>query len=155
DRVLLEGPFVDPGYLLRRDSAFLVAIQCGKAGGTCFCVSMGTGPKATAGFDLVLTEVLGNGRHYFVVETGSDRGAAILGELRCPEAQPEEVDAAERVVRRTASQMGRTMDTTDIQGLLYRNYEHPRWDQVAGRCLTCANCTMVCPTCFCTTVEDT
>ena len=51
--------------------------------------------------------------------------------------------------------MGRTMDTTGIKELLYRNYEHPRWDNVADRCLTCANCTMVCPTCFCSTVEDT
>jgi Fe-S-cluster-containing hydrogenase component 2 len=50
--------------------------------------------------------------------------------------------------------MGRSMDTTDIKELLYRNYDHPRWRNVASRCLTCANCTMVCPTCFCTTVED-
>ncbi|MBF0393567.1 MAG: 4Fe-4S dicluster domain-containing protein, partial [Alphaproteobacteria bacterium] len=35
-----------------------------------------------------------------------------------------------------------------------RNREHPRWDEVAKRCLTCGNCTMVCPTCFCTTVDD-
>ena len=50
--------------------------------------------------------------------------------------------------------MGRELDTTDIRELLYRNYEHPRWDEVAERCLACGNCTMVCPTCFCTTVED-
>jgi len=25
----------------------------------------------------------------------------------------------------------------------------------ARRCLSCGNCTLVCPTCFCTTVEDT
>jgi Fe-S-cluster-containing hydrogenase component 2 len=46
------------------------------------------------------------------------------------------------------------MDTTGIRDLLYTNFDHPRWDNVAQRCLTCANCTMVCPTCFCTTVED-
>jgi formate hydrogenlyase subunit 6/NADH:ubiquinone oxidoreductase subunit I len=57
-------------------------------------------------------------------------------------------------VANAAAQMGRVMDTSDIKELLYRNYEHPRWDNVAGRCLTCANCTNVCPTCFCTTVED-
>ncbi len=154
DRVFLEGPFADPGYRARRDSAFLVAINCGQAGGTCFCVSMSTGPKASSGFDLALTEILEDGRHYFVVESGSDRGAAVLGELPCRAARADEVERAEQVVRRTAGQMGRTMDTTDIHGLLTRNYEHPRWDNVAERCLTCANCTMVCPTCFCTTVED-
>jgi formate hydrogenlyase subunit 6/NADH:ubiquinone oxidoreductase subunit I len=58
------------------------------------------------------------------------------------------------MVARTAARMTRTMDSTDIKGLLYRNREHPRWDDVAERCLTCGNCTMVCPTCFCGTVED-
>jgi sulfhydrogenase subunit beta (sulfur reductase) len=154
DRVFLEGPFADPWYRARREAAFLVAINCGKAGGTCFCVSMNTGPKATSGFDLALTEILEDGRHYFVVETGSERGAGILRELPCRAARPGEEEAAELVVRKTAGQMGRTMDTTDIQGVLYRNGEHPRWENVAERCLACANCTMVCPTCFCTTVED-
>ena len=51
-------------------------------------------------------------------------------------------------------EMGRAMDTTNIKQLLYDNPEHPQWDKVAGRCLSCANCTMACPTCFCSTVED-
>ena len=41
-----------------------------------------------------------------------------------------------------------------IRDLLYDNLEHPRWSDTAGRCLSCGNCTMVCPTCFCSTVED-
>ncbi len=154
DRVFLEGPYVDSRYAARRKRAFLVAINCGHAGGTCFCVSMGTGPKATFGFDLVLTEVLQDSRHFFVLESGSDAGAAILQRLPCREASREEVDAAESVVANTARNMGRSMDTTDIHDLLMRNLEHPRWDNVAERCLTCTNCTLVCPTCFCTTVED-
>ena len=154
DRVFLEGPFVDQWYRARREAAFLIAINCGKAGGTCFCVSMNTGPKAVSGFDLALTEILQDSRHYFVIEAGSERGAAILREVPCRAARQDEEEAAELVVRRTAGQMGRTMDTTGIKDLLYRNYEHPRWENVAERCLACANCTMVCPTCFCTTVED-
>ncbi len=62
---------------------------------------------------------------------------------------------AEEVVANTAAHMGRRMDTSNIKELLYRNLDHPRWDNVAARCLTCGNCTMACPTCFCTTVEDT
>ena len=93
-------------------------------------------------------------RHYFVVEVGTAVGAEILAELPRRVASDEEKAAAEQTVERTASQMGRTLDTTDIKELLYRNVEHPRWDDVAKRCLTCGNCTMVCPTCFCTTIED-
>jgi ferredoxin len=46
------------------------------------------------------------------------------------------------------------METRGIHDLLYQNFEHPRWDEIAARCLSCGNCTMVCPTCFCTNVED-
>jgi ferredoxin len=114
---------------------------------------MGTGPTADSGYDLAITEVLDDG-HYFVAAAGSDEGAAILAELESAPARDGEQDAAARAHARAAAQMGREMDTTGIHDLLLSNLEHPRWDEVAERCLTCGNCTMVCPTCFCTTVED-
>jgi ferredoxin len=154
DRVLIGGPFQDPTYQARRGNVFIVAVNCSQAGGTCFCVSMKTGPKATSGFDLALTEISEEGRHVFTVEAATDRGEEILRELPHAGATEEDRATARRVVEKTASEMGRSMDTTDIKNLLYKNLEHPRWDEVATRCLTCANCTMVCPTCFCTTVED-
>lgn len=155
DKVLFAGPHVDPVYHARREHAFIVAVNCGQAGGTCFCVSMQTGPQVSSGFDLALTEIIDNQRHYFVVAVGTERGAEVLHELPHREASDEEQQAARHVVEHTAGQMGRRMDTTDLKELLYRNPEHPRWEEVANRCLTCGNCTMVCPTCFCTTVEDT
>lgn len=133
--------------------AFLVAVQCGEAGGTCFCASMGTGPRASDGFDLALTELIDAGGHRFVVEAGSRRGAEILDDLPT-RASTADAAAAEAVTARTAAQMGRTLDAEGVHDLLLSNLEHPRWADVAERCLTCGNCTMVCPTCFCTTVED-
>ena len=155
DKVFLDGPYVDPGYQARRDNVFIVAVNCAQAGGTCFCVSMKAGPKATSGYDLSLTEVLAGQTHHFVVEAGSQLGGEILSEMQYRPASEGETRAADEVVENTARHMGRHMDTAGIKELLYANYEHPRWDHVAQRCLTCANCTMVCPTCFCTTVEDT
>ena len=154
DKVFLDGKYGDPIYKARREDAFIVAVNCGQAGGTCFCVSMNTGPKATSGFDLALTEVLEDERHYFVVEVGTRLGAKVLDQVPHKAASAKEKAAAERIVAETAGQMGRTMDTKGIKELLYRNYENSRWEDVAKRCLTCGNCTLVCPTCFCTTVED-
>jgi sulfhydrogenase subunit beta (sulfur reductase) len=154
DRVLKGDHFVDPIYAARRDGTFIVAVHCTKAVSTCFCTSMNTGPRAQAGYDLAVTELVGPGRHEFVVEAGSDAGREVLAEL-APSPTPDAVyKEAEAAVEHTASQMQRRMDTTGIRELLYTNFDHPRWDNVAQRCLTCANCTMVCPTCFCTTVED-
>jgi sulfhydrogenase subunit beta (sulfur reductase) len=153
DRVFLGGTVTDPDYAARRQDVFVVAVNCEQAGGTCFCVSMGTGPRATRGFDLALTE-LRDGPARFHVEAGSERGAAILARLPGRPATPADEAAVDAVVATTARAMGRTLDTTGIKELLYGSYEHPRWDEVAARCLACANCTLVCPTCFCATVED-
>ena len=154
DRVLLGGAHPDPADRVRREDVFVVAVQCTQAGGTCFCASMGTGPTADSGYDLALTEVLAERRHYFVLDVGSARGAELLAQLESAPAGPDEQRAAAAGREQAAAQMGRELQAEDIRELLYRNYEHPRWDEVAERCLACGNCTMVCPTCFCTTVED-
>lgn len=154
DKVFLQGKYVDPVYRARRENIFVVAVNCGQAGGTCFCASMNAGPKATAGFDLALTEILDQGQHYFVVDLGSERGAAIMAQLPMQAASETASMIADKIVTNTTAQMGRNLNTTDLKSLLQHNTEHARWDEVASRCLNCANCTMVCPTCFCTTVED-
>lgn len=151
DRVMTGGPYLDPIYAARREAVLLIAVQCAVAGGTCFCASLGTGPKAPPGADLVLTEL----PDAFIVEIGTERGAALMAEIPGAPATDADQAAVEAVLAKTARTMGRRLDTADLPALLYRNLEHPRWEEVAQRCLTCGNCTMVCPTCFCFTVEDT
>jgi ferredoxin len=153
DRVFLGGRYTDRDYESRREDAFLVAVDCFEPGGTCFCTSMGTGPKVQSGSDLTLTELF-DGEHRFLVEAGSERGAELLAGLSGLPAGASDLEEAERSVESAADRMGRTMESFDLRDLLERNLEHPRWDDVAKRCLTCGNCTLVCPTCFCSAVED-
>ncbi|NVN87210.1 MAG: 4Fe-4S dicluster domain-containing protein [Rhodopseudomonas sp.] len=154
DRVFLDGPYRDVTYGMRRQDAFIVAVNCGNAAATCFCASMGTGPKVDAGFDLALTELIDATRHEFVVEVGSEAGGDLLDRLPHRPAANADLLAAEAVIARTQSAMGRRLETDGLKELLQANLNHPRWDEVAARCLACGNCTSVCPTCFCTTVED-
>lgn len=154
DRVFLGGKHVDPHYRLRRQDAFIIALNCAVAGGTCFCASMKTGPKVPDGFDLALTELLSPQEHLFLLEIGTQAGREVLASVSQRVATAAEVARAQAIVSRTAENMGRTMRADDLHDLLLRNLEHPRWHEVADRCLSCGNCTMVCPTCFCTSVED-
>ena len=154
DKVFLGGPYVDPYYQRRRDGIFTVAVNCAVAGGTCFCASMGTGPRVGPGFDLALTEIIDESGHRFLLECGTAVGEEVLADLPHRAAKPSETESARAIVERTAQSMGREMPAVDVPALLRRNLEHPRWDDVADRCLTCGNCTMVCPTCFCTSVDD-
>ena len=154
DRVLLENRHQDPIYAARRDGVFIVAVQCIHSVSTCFCASMGTGPRARGGYDLALTELVNQGEHCFLVQVGSEAGREVLAGLAHREATDEDTQFAQAVVDGAAAAQVRHMDTSNIRELLYSNFEHPRWDNVADRCLACTNCTLVCPTCFCTTVED-
>ncbi|HVW00589.1 MAG TPA: 4Fe-4S dicluster domain-containing protein, partial [Planctomycetaceae bacterium] len=149
DRTFVESAYVDPVYQGRREQAFIIAVNCTQSAPTCFCESMQTGPRCKAGFDLALTE-LADG---FVVEIGSDRGEKLLTDCGPHAVTPAQVDAAEER-REGACGQERTMPTEGIRDALLGNLEHPRWDEVAQRCLSCTNCTMVCPTCFCCSVSD-
>ncbi|MGC2197062.1 MAG: 4Fe-4S dicluster domain-containing protein [Terriglobales bacterium] len=153
DRVLLADKYRDPIYEHHRAGVFVVAVQCTQAASTCFCASMGTGPRMARGFDLLLTELASSKGHRFLVEAGTDRGASLLAQWEVVPATEEDLEEAEAGVERASHQV-RNIDTTEIKELLYHNFDHQRWDATAARCLACANCTMVCPTCFCTTVED-
>lgn len=151
DRVL-RG--TDADYHARREGVFVLAVHCGSPAGTCFCVSMDTGPRARGGYDLAATELL-EPDHRFVLEIASEAGAELVARVASRPATAEDLAAAERVVADAAGRMGRAMPQAGIRDLLLGNLEHPRWDDVASRCLGCANCTMACPTCFCTNVDDT
>jgi len=155
DRVLMHGDHADPRYTARRQDVFVVAVNCARAGGNCFCVSMNTGPRAQQGFDLALTEILDGDEHRFLVEIGSSAGQSLLQEVDKRTASAGEIERSAEISKHTAATMGRHLETRGLPELLKKNLEHPRWDEVATRCLACANCTNVCPTCFCTEVVDT
>lgn len=154
DRVLSRGALPDSRYKRRRERAFLIAVECTEPGATCFCVSMGAGPAAGPGYDLALTEVLDDDGHRFLARAGSPEGAEVLCDLPRRDADAVTRLAAQRVVVQAADRMGRSMPPTDLRALMRDTLEAERWDDVASRCLSCGNCTMVCPTCFCTTAED-
>ncbi|WP_280260652.1 4Fe-4S dicluster domain-containing protein [Nocardia abscessus] len=153
-QVLGGGAHSDASFTARRKDLFVVAANCTEPGGVCFCASMGTGPGVSAGYDLALTERIDAQGHRFLVDVGSEEGAEILAELTAGPADAEEVTNARAAVSAAADRMGREMPEVDIRALLHDSQESPHWQDVASRCFTCGNCTMVCPTCFCTSTED-
>lgn len=152
DDVLAGGPFVDEDYEARRASALVIAVECARPSGTCFCASMGTGPEVTKGFDLALTE-LDDG---FVVRAGSDEGNDLVERLQLAQASPfQQHDAAGVAIGARAVMGSQPRVITDgLHDRLLSQLESPAWEKVAERCLACTNCTLVCPTCFCTSVSQ-
>ena len=118
-------------------TCFVVAVNCGQAGGTCFCVSMETGPARDRGLRSRAHRAASTARHRFLVEVGSDRGrrrSSRAGDAsrrreRRPPAPPTRSSSA------TAPSMGRDAGHRRASRSCSTELEHPRWDDVAARCL--------------------
>ncbi len=140
-----DGPHPDPRYVARREGLLLVGVHCTHPADTCFCASTGDGPEIRAGHDLVLSE-LDDG---YLIAAGSARGEDLLSRLTTGGAQATQIAAARAEIDAGARRQTRTLPGRDLEQTLFARLDHPRWDAVAARCLSCTNCTSVCPTCFC------
>lgn len=154
DKVLLDETYPDQHYKERRDNAIFIAVNCSKASSTCFCVSMNTGPEVTKFYDILLTEIETDTEHYFIVESNTNRGQALAKQLTLTETNQAHLDAKQESIDTVVKSISKTLDTQDIKQTLYDNHNHAHWDDVAQRCVNCANCTMACPTCFCSTTTE-
>lgn len=149
DRHFMDG-IKDPSYAARRQGLFVVAVHCTHPADTCFCASTGDGPRATQGFDLALSEM----DDAYLLEVGSERGQSVAQQLPLGPVQAQTQKQADDEIAAAARRQQRKLPSQDLRELLFARLEHPHWDQVAERCLSCGNCTSVCPTCFCHAEQD-
>ena len=149
DRVFLGGPFIETDYQLRRRATLVVAVQCTTAAPTCFCTSMETGPEVRGGHDLALTEIPTG----FVIEAGTPTGAELLARLPVSAARLDQSVTAVQAVAGVRAAIGNPVQTAGLRDRLMAKLDSPRWAEVAERCITCGNCTLACPTCFCINVS--
>lgn len=154
DQHFLQQQFVDPYYKARRENLLVIAVNCGHPAETCFCHSTGDGPFVDCtcdnpATDMVLTE-LENG---FLISAHTSKGENILKHLSvtpCTEAHMKEAAQIEIF----SSKQKRQLPDFDIRSRLLSELNNEAWHTIAATCLSCGNCTSVCPTCFCHSEND-
>ena len=154
DKVFKHPTATYQQYQQRRDNTFILAVNCTTAANTCFCVSMQTGPEVTFGYDLALTEVIDAQHHYFLLSSGTKFGETLCKTLALQPASDAQCQLAQTLVEQTKEKMKRHVDNAHVHSVLMQSWNSQQWDKVAERCINCANCTLVCPTCFCSNTED-
>lgn len=125
----------------------VVAVACNRCDEYCFCTSVGGGPGATAGSDILLTD-MGNGR--YLAEAGSAKGLALLAGASGLSAPEAGVDKESRLAR-----VGKAFDLEKIKPALDALFDDEAfWAEQSLRCLGCGACAFVCPTCACFDIQD-
>ncbi len=156
ERTQTGGPHADPGFTACRAGLFLVTVDCTHPAPTCFCDTLQSrvegGVAADHGYDLALTELDDRNSIVYLVRAGTDRGRSVIGALALVAAPKALLEQRDRELASASRSFVRELP--DDAPALVRQADHPHWDEVAERCLTCGNCTAVCPTCFCTDMED-
>ena len=150
DRVFRDNQYADHAYKRRREASLIIAVNCSTSANTCFCTSMNTGPECEKGFDLLMTETDAG----YVIRAGSLRGRDVLEMLETVAASNEQIRDARHEIENARQSITNRFNNDGTRDDLLENLDHPHWSDVAEKCLSCANCTMVCPTCFCNTVEE-
>jgi ferredoxin len=149
-KVFEPAGFSDPYFKENRENLLLIVVNCTFAQATCFCASMQTGPQVKDGFDLVLTKIDSG----FLLESGSEIGERLIQHIQPGLADKSQQQQAAYSIQACADSQSRSLAEGPLTDLLTVHREHPHWQVVADKCLSCGNCTMVCPTCFCHTVEE-
>ena len=130
----------------------IIAVECVTPADTCFCTSMGTGPggdeRVRPGHDRARRRVRRPGRLAGRRARCSARLDAGAGGRGTAGRRPRGAVAAAR------ERIGDPVPTAGLPARLIAAADSPRWAEIAERCLACANCTLVCPTCFCTGVTQ-
>lgn len=156
DKIFLQGNFIDPYYKAQRDNTIIVAVNCTTASENCFCVSMKSGPNVVSDFDILLTEIINENQHDFIIKIGSKKGKQLIKNLEVIKCDKEDLIKENNEITKAIIKINHNIkvDTANIKELFYKSLNHNLWEDIAKRCLSCANCTLVCPTCFCSNIEE-
>lgn len=152
DQVFTSG-HVEPNYLRKRLKTLIVSIEClSPCDENSFCKSMGT-LSAEEGYDLHLTD-LGD---TYAIDVGTEAGEALLGRYaKTRLGTSEDMQRLNEVISEKWPKFPYKLDfdVSDLPSIMGLSMKSPLWEELGERCLACAACTNVCPTCFCFDVKD-
>ncbi|MCR4401458.1 MAG: 4Fe-4S dicluster domain-containing protein [Firmicutes bacterium] len=152
DLVFDAADYKDPYYVSRRRRTALVTFACSEPGMACFCTSVGGGPFDETGSDVVCAD----GGEEYVMWPLSAAGEGLLeGFAALREAGEEELEAVRKARAAAEARLaGNSVPVEKAVSKLGGAFDRPEWDDVHRKCLGCAACTYLCPTCHCFDIGD-
>jgi sulfhydrogenase subunit beta (sulfur reductase) len=137
----------DSLFSARLAGTTMVGVSCARADEYCFCTSLGGGPGATGGSDILLTDM---GQGSYLAEIVSDKGRQMVQSAPGLFQPAGMKDKDSRLAK-----VGRAFDRDKIGPALAALFDdNAFWAEQSLRCLGCGACAYVCPTCACFDIQD-
>jgi len=156
DNVYANGDFRDPFYIEERKNMILISSDCTRPKDTCFCSLLDLTPYPKEGFDLNLSIMEGG----FVLEVGSEKGKKIVNENKglVEKVTKEQLDQREKRrqdVLNEVKKINRDFESErSFREIIKDSFDSPVWEEAVERCVDCAGCNHICPTCRCFLLFD-
>lgn len=151
-----QGEFCEDKYKINRNNTLIAALNCVKSGESCFCHSLGTGPFASSGYDVLFTPLEGK----YLVETQGDKGKALIElgkEFLVPTTKQNDTENSvekTKLFNGATSKFKTKMESLNLRKVLEESFDDEIWSELAAKCIRCGGCTNVCPTCTCYNVVE-
>lgn len=149
DTIFSADP-ADTHYQRRRKACLIVGLSC-LPDKFCFCQSMGT-DCPTAGYDLFLTDI---GDAFFIMAATS-AGAEVLQSAKdfLSDADEEHRSRYKEFWNLRSKAFTNGFAPDNLHSVMDMEWNNKLWQDLGERCLSCGNCTPVCPTCYCFDLVD-
>jgi ferredoxin len=143
--------YKDEFYFKRREETILIGVACENSDESCFCTSVGIKPDSMYGSDIFLKKnTAGN---YFAY-VNNEKGERLATQLKETLEEVIELVDENPVYKQTAEKIRTPLEIEKIKDWLDKNFDDPAWDEYGARCLGCASCAFLCPTCHCFDIVD-
>lgn len=133
--------YQDPLFPRRRANTTVITLACTDHDDQCFCTSVGLGPAATRGSDVLLVPA---GPGAFEVRCVTERGRQLIEPLTVESDQVGHVPSGPEA----------NVDLAALQTKLSQAWDQLPWSLLTLRCVGCGACAHNCPTCHCFDIVD-
>lgn len=145
--------YKDDIYSKKRKYTYIIGLNCVEPGENCFCSSMGTGPFAKKGYDVIFTPI----DDEYLIEVATEKGEEIVEAIKdmLTDGDNTHLQLKSKLLKNVKDKFTRKVDLQKIESVMQHTFDNPIWEELAKHCKGCTRCTLVCPTCTCfNVVED-
>ena len=143
----------DHNYLLRKENILIIGLECNTYCDEHAGCALAGNQYPNGGYDLFFTDL---GEQY-LIHVNTQNGEELAESMGLAKAGTADMAALDKLreAKKTAFQNEIGVDPKKLPAVFAKCADSKVWTELGSRCVSCGNCTNVCPTCYCFDMADT